>query len=122
MKKGNGRKLRRGTRGSCWKGSPVELGEHLLGRETGSARRGRAALQVLDASMEAGEAAAEVDRGGCWSGSLQRRGGEGGGLLVGGMGKMRRRQDRLGGSGKIPRKGGDQVGWRRWAEWTDGTS
>ena len=62
--KGNGRKQRRGTRGSCWKWSPVELGEHLLGRETGSAWRGRAALQVLDASREAGEAAAEVDRGG----------------------------------------------------------
>ena len=48
-------------RGSCWKWSPVELGEHLLGRETCSAWSG---LQMLDASMEAGEAAAEVDRGG----------------------------------------------------------
>ena len=109
MKKGNGRKQRRGTGGSCWKWSPVDLGEHPLGRETGSAWRGHAALQVLDVSMEAGEAAAEVDRGGCWLGSLQRRGGEGGGLLVGGMGKMRRRHDRLGGSGKISRKGGQLV-------------
>ena len=68
-------------RGSYWMWSPVEGGKHLLGYETGSAWSGRAALQVLDASMEAGGAAAEVDRGGCSLGSLQRQGGEGGGLL-----------------------------------------
>ena len=67
MTKGNGRQQRRGTRGSCWKWSPVELGRGGLVGFAAETRR-RWWLAVIEWRRKSRELVGAIGLAGIWIG------------------------------------------------------